>query len=115
MTFEGQGHIPVEDEPQFEKIPADSMESLSGPLAEGFRMCFDSKQMKDFIRDVFERHGVSLSQVQYIPDEDVSEIIALSIGYFDMRVDEQMARSKEIAERIQSIDHSRMEEVSGVK
>lgn len=115
MTFEVPESIPTEGEPQFEKVPVDSMESLSGPLAEGFRMCFDSKQMKEFIRDVFERNGIDLLLVQHIPDEDVSKIIAISAGYFDLKSEEQDVRSKEIADLIQSIARSRMEEASGVE
>ncbi len=111
MTFEAPTHIPEgEDEAHFEKMPADSMESLSGPLAEGFRMCFDSKQMKDFIQDVFERNGVELLQVQYIPDEDVTRVIAISADYFDLKGDQQVMRAKEIADLIKSIATSRMEE-----
>lgn len=109
MRFEGAERTPNEDEAQFERVPADSMESLSGPLAEGFRMCFDTKQMKDFVRDVFERNNLDLLLVQHIPDEDVSEVIKISAGYFDLSDDAQRARAEEIAQRIASIAQSRME------
>jgi len=92
-----------EEEPHFESVESNTIESLSGPFPERLRLCFGTKELEVFVQEVFVQNGLSIKEIQLIPEERVSEIIALAADYFGLSSIEQNLRAKQITSVFRSI------------
>lgn len=113
MSFESkkfQNEEDLELEPSYEQIREDKLEALSGPLVEGLRMCFDTKQSEQFMQTVVIKNGISIDDLQLVPEESVSEIVKLASNYFELSGNDQKENGGEIAEMISKSVASRKEE-----
>lgn len=113
MSFESKEFRNEENpeaETSYEQISEDKLESLSGPLAEGLRMCFDTKQSEQFIQAVIIKNDISVEDLQLVPEEAVSRIIARASNYFELNSDDQEESGEEIAKMISRSIESRKEE-----
>lgn len=113
MSFESkkfQNEENLADEPSYEQISEGKLESLSGPLAEGLRMCFDTKQSEQFIQAVIIKNGILVEDLQLVPEESVSKIVKLASNYFELASDHQEESGREIAKMISRSIESRKED-----
>lgn len=113
MSFESkkfQNEEELETEPSYEQIREGKLEALSGPLAEGLRLCFDTKQSEQFMQAVIIKNGISVDDLQLVPEESVSKIVAIASNYFELNGNEQKESGEEIAKMISRGVASRKED-----